>query len=126
MASQMDIDLDTLRSGVVHDSWDDAYVELLFSQLSLEAEQPMNTLIPDDIPEFVDEIQSSRAIRAEQDRAFEESLKADIAKAKAREEAEARAQARAREEAEAAATYELPPIEELRRRRIERFSGGAC
>lgn len=126
MASQMDIDLDTLRSGVVQDSWDDAYVELLFSQLSLEAEQPMNTLIPDDIPDFADEIQSSRAIRAEQDKAFEESLKADIAKAKAREEAEARAQALAREEAEAAATYELPPIEELRRRRIERLSGGAC
>ena len=124
MASQMKLDLDTLRSGVMQDSWDDAYVELLFSQLSLEAEQPMNTLIPDDIPEFVDEIQSSRAIREEQDRAFEESLKADIAKAKAREEA----QARALEEAQAlaATTYELPPIEELRRRRIERLSGGAC
>lgn len=124
MASQMKLDLDTLRSGVMQDSWDDAYVELLFSQLSLEAEQPMNTLIPDDIPEFVDEIQSSRAIREEQDRAFEESLKADIAKAKAREEA----QARALEEAQAlaATTYELPPIEELRRLRIERLSGGAC
>ena len=124
MASQIELDLDTLRSGVMQDSWDDAYVELLFSQLSLEAEQPMNTLIPEDIPEFVDEIHSSRAIREEQDRAFEESLKADIAKAKAREEA----QARALEEAQAlaAATYELPPIEELRRRRIERLSGGAC